>query len=113
MRLAALVSDGKDSLYATYLASREHKVCVLVTIKSLNLESYMYHVPNIDLVKLQARAMRLSLIFRHSTGGERGGAHKTSRLEAKEEYGVEGVVSRAIFSNYRKKRIDRICDSLG
>lgn len=49
MRSEALASGGKDSLYATYLANREreHEVCVLVTIKSLNLESYMYHDPNI------------------------------------------------------------------
>ncbi|MHC1635041.1 MAG: diphthine--ammonia ligase [Candidatus Methanospirareceae archaeon] len=115
MKLAALVSGGKDSLYATYLASREHEVCVLVAIKSLNPESYMYHVPNIDLVKLQARAMRLPLIFRHSMGEKEEELVdlKHALSEAKGEYGVEGVVSGAIFSNYQKKRIDRICNELG
>jgi diphthamide synthase (EF-2-diphthine--ammonia ligase) len=35
MRLAALISDGKDSLYATYLASKRHEIRVLVAIKKL------------------------------------------------------------------------------
>jgi diphthamide synthase (EF-2-diphthine--ammonia ligase) len=35
MRLAALVSDGKDSLYATYFAGGRHEIRVLVAIKKL------------------------------------------------------------------------------
>ncbi|WP_229234103.1 diphthine--ammonia ligase [Candidatus Methanoliparum sp. LAM-1] len=114
MKLAALVSGGKDSLYATYLASKRHEIRVIVTIKSLNPESYMYHVPNIDLVKLQAKAMRLPLIFKHSMGKKEEELIdlKDALLEAKEEYGIEGVVSGAIFSRYQKERIDGICNEL-
>ena len=115
MRLAALVSGGKDSLYAAYLASKDGEVSVIVAIKSLNPESYMYHVPNIDLVKLQAETMGLPLIFKESMGvkEEELVDLKDALSEAKTRYGVEGVVSGAIFSSYQKERVDRICDELG
>jgi ABC transporter with metal-binding/Fe-S-binding domain ATP-binding protein len=115
MKSASLVSGGKDSLYATYLASKEHEIKVLISIKSANPESYMFHVPNIDLVKLQAEAMGSPLIFRHTKGVKEGELRdlEDALSEAKEKYGIGGVVSGAIFSTYQKKRIDGICDKLG
>jgi asparagine synthase (glutamine-hydrolysing) len=98
-----------------YLAGKSHEIRVIVTIKSLNPESYMYHVPNIDLVKLQAKAMRLPLIFKQSMGKKEEELIdlKEALSEAKSQYGIEGVVSGAIFSNYQKGRIDGICNELG
>ena len=115
MRLAALVSGGKDGLYAAYLAGKRDEISVVVAIKSLNPESYMYHVPNIDLVRLQAETMQLPLIFKETSGvkEEELSDLKAALAEAKTRYGVEGVVSGAIYSNYQKKRIDNICDELG
>ena len=115
MKLTALVSGGKDGLYATYLVGKSHEIRVIVTIKSLNPESYMYHVPNIDLVRLQAKAMRLPRIFKQSMGKKEEELKdlKEALLEAKAHYGIEGVVSGAIFSNYQKERIDGICNELG
>ncbi len=115
MKLAALLSGGKDSLYATYIAGRTHEIRVIVTIKSHNPESYMYHVPNVELVRLQASAMRLPLIFRYSAGvkEEELGDLKTALHDAQVNYGIEGVVSGAIGSKYQKNRIDRICEELG
>ena len=115
MRLAALVSGGKDGLYAAYLASKRDEISVVVAIKSLNPESYMYHVPNIDLVELQAEVMRLPLIFRETLGVKEEELFdlKAALEEAKKKYDVEGVVSGAIYSNYQKKRLDGICDELG
>ena len=46
MKLAALVSGGKDSAYAIYLASKSHEITTLVSIDSKNKESYMFHTPN-------------------------------------------------------------------
>ncbi len=117
MRLAALVSGGKDGLYAAYLTSKsgESELSVMVAIKSLNPESYMYHVPNIDLVKLQAETMQTPLIFRETFGVKEDELSdlKAALAEAKSTYGVEGVVSGAIYSNYQKTRIEGICAELG
>jgi uncharacterized protein (TIGR00290 family) len=69
MHLASLFSGGKDSAYALYLAQLQgHKIEVLIAIDSENPESYMFHVPNIHLVKLQAEAMEIPLIYGRTEG---------------------------------------------
>lgn len=114
MKLATLLSGGKDSLYTTYLAKTENEISVIVAIKSKNPESYMFHVPNIDFVKLQAKSMKTPLIFKTTEGikEEELSDLKEALKEAKQKYGIEGVVSGAIFSEYQKSRIEKICKEL-
>lgn len=116
MKIAALVSGGKDGLYAAYLSSKKESmelVC-LIAIKSLNPESYMFHVPNIDLVKLQAKAAEIPLIFKETAGKKEKELHelKEAIKEAKEKFGIQKVVSGVLSSGYQKERIDRICAEL-
>jgi diphthine-ammonia ligase len=114
MKLGVLISGGKDSLFAAYKASKEHELTCLIAIKSRNPESYMFHIPNIELVKLQAKAMNLPLVFWETEG------IKEEELEdlkqaieiAKEKYRIEGIVSGAIQSSYQKQRVDKICKDL-
>jgi diphthine-ammonia ligase len=116
VKLAALISGGKDSLLATFLRKvHNYSIECFVTIKSENLSSYMYHTPNIDLVELQAKAAEIPLIIEKTKGDKEKEleALKKALEKAKEEYKIEGVVSGAIFSNYQRERIDKICDSLG
>jgi ABC transporter with metal-binding/Fe-S-binding domain ATP-binding protein len=112
MKIAALISGGKDSMYATYLAGRKNDIGVLLTIKPERIDSYMFHFPNVEYVKLQARAMRLPLIFKHAREDELLQMENAIR-EAVEGYGVEALVSGAIFSRYQKRRIDDLCRKLG
>ncbi len=116
MYLASLFSGGKDSAFALYKAMKEgHEIKVIITISSENPESYMYHVPNIELTKLQAEAMQLPIIFKTTKGvkEEELDDLKSAIEEAIKDYGIEGVVSGAIYSNYQRKRIDGICEELG
>ena len=62
MKIAALISGGKDSWFAAYKASKEHEIACLIAIKSKNPESYMFHIPNVELVKLQAKAAEIPLV---------------------------------------------------
>ncbi len=115
MKLASLCSGGKDSISALFWAvCRGHDVKVLVTLKSENPESYMWHVPNIDLVRVQAKAISLPLIFK-STKGEKEkellDLKKALQL-AKKKYRIQGVVSGALASRYQKERIEGICKEL-
>ena len=114
MKVTALISGGKDSLYSAYLANKEHEISVLVAMKSKNPESYMFHVPGIDIVKLQAESMNIPLIFKETDGIKEKELDdlKQALIEAKEKYNIEGVVSGAIFSEYQKSRIDKICKEL-
>jgi len=111
MKVGALISGGKDSLAAAYKASKEHNLVCLIALKSKNPESYMFHIPNIDLVKLQAEAMQLPLVFLETEGikEEELNDLKDAIEIAKEKYKIRGLVSGAIASNYQKERIEATC----
>jgi len=115
MKLAALFSGGKDSAFAAYKAMKEgNEIACLISMKPENTESYMFHSANIDLVKLQARAMELPLIFA-ATKGEKELELKDLKAaieQAKKKYGIEGVVAGAIASSYQFDRLKKICDEL-
>ncbi len=115
MKLGALVSGGKDSLFAAYKAKKGNELAVLIAIKSKNPESYMFHVPNIDLVKLQAKSIGLPLIFKETKGEKEIELEdlKAAIKEAKEKFGIEGIVSGALYSDYQKTRIEKICEGFG
>jgi ABC transporter with metal-binding/Fe-S-binding domain ATP-binding protein len=113
MKLAALVSGGKDSLYAAYLASIENDIEYVISIISENPESYMFHYPNIRLVREQAKLMNVELIEKETRG------EKEKELDDLEDVlntikdKIDGVITGAVASNYQKMRIDSICKSLG
>ncbi len=71
MKLAALISGGKDSIYSMYLASKENDIVCFLTIESENKESYMFHTPNISLTSLQAESMGKPIIIGTTKGRER------------------------------------------
>jgi|SRR3989338_4511006 len=115
MRLAALISGGKDSIYAAYEASKGNEVVCIITFKSKRADSYMFHIPNVELVKLQAKSMSLPLIFAESSGIKEKELKdiKDALSAAIKKYKIQGVVSGALASNYQKERIDKICMDLG
>jgi ABC transporter with metal-binding/Fe-S-binding domain ATP-binding protein len=115
MLLATLFSGGKDSAYVMYMAMNDgHEINCLISIESENPESYMYHVPNINLTLMQAEAMGLPIIYRVTKGVKEEELKdlEVALSEAIQEYNIEGVVSGAIYSNYQRKRIDDICKKL-
>ncbi len=115
MKVGVLFSGGKDSVYSLYKAMKEHEVVVLITLKPLNPESYMFHYPSIEVTKLQAEAIGIPQIFKTTKGEKEKELEdlKEAIKEAKEKYGIEGLVSGAIASTYQKSRIDKICEELG
>ncbi len=112
MKLAALVSGGKDSSFAIYKALHEgHVVTDLVTIIPANEDSYMFHSANIHLTSLISEACGIPLTSQVSTG------EKEKELDdlkkALEPLKVEGVAVGAIESEYQASRVRNICDELG
>ncbi len=116
MLLASLFSGGKDSAYAMYKTMMDgHEIACLISIDSENPESYMFHVPNIHLTRIQAGAMAIPIIYR-VTKGEKEDELKDleeALKEAIQMYDIDAVVSGAIYSNYQRKRIEDICNRLG
>ena len=115
MKLAVLYSGGKDSNYALYLAQQHgHEVSCLVSMKSKNKESYMFQTPGNDFVSLQAKCLDIPLIHFETSGEKEREVEdmKAALRQAKEEYGIEGVVSGAIKSAYQGQRVQRVCFEL-
>ncbi|CAD5244832.1 diphthine--ammonia ligase [Thermococcus camini] len=112
MRVAVLYSGGKDSNYALYWALRQgFEVRYLVSMVSESDESYMYHVPNIHLTELQAKAIGIPLV-KGFTSGEK--EKEVEEMKAVlEGLKIDGVVAGALASEYQKKRVDRVAKELG
>ena len=112
MRLAALVTGGKDSILALYRAQKMgHSVEVLGTMIPERSDSYMFHFPNIHLTDYVARALEIPLVTAKTSGIKEKELDDLKKLLASLD--VDGVVTGAIQSTYQKQRIDRICDELG
>jgi len=116
MKVAVLFSGGKDSVCAAYLAKLAgNELACAVVIKSENPDSYMFHTPSIEKAEKQVEVMGIPILV-HGTKGEKENELKDladAIKIAKEKYGVEGVVTGALYSEYQASRIGKICDELG
>lgn len=113
MNLAAFVSGGKDSLFALYLAKKAgNKIEALVVMESSNPESYMFHYPNVHLVKEQAKLMGIKLI-KQKTKGEKEKELEDIKKVLNKMKNIDGIVTGAVASSYQKSRIDAVCKELG
>lgn len=114
MKLGVLFSGGKDSCLAMLKASKHYEIVCLITILPRCKESYMFHIPNINLTSLQAKALGLPLI-KAATSGEK--EKELSQLKhaiqlAIKKFKISGVVSGAVASTYQASRIQKICNKL-
>ena len=111
MRVAALVTGGKDSALALYRAlKRGYEVKHLVTMLPQREDSWMFHFPNIHLTTLFAEAVGIPLVQAETSGIKETELEDLKRVLSTLD--IEGVVYGAISSRYQKQRIDRICREL-
>jgi diphthine-ammonia ligase len=110
MGATALVSGGKDSIYAASLCEAQGwPVEELVTIQPADPDSMLYHTPNLEWVRLQAAAWGT----RHRVVTARG-ADEAAELAALAEAVSEGdgpVVAGAIESSFQWARLVRVADA--
>ena len=115
MKVAVLFSGGKDSTMAVYNALENGEdVEYLLSMKSANDESYMFHVPNIHLTDLLAEAMNIPIISVETDGIKEVELEDLKRgfLELK-SLGVEAIYTGALYSVYQKSRIEKLGDECG
>jgi predicted ATP pyrophosphatase (TIGR00289 family) len=108
MRLAALVSGGKDSICALTCALREHEVGQLVNVQPVE-DSLMYHVPCAHLTPLISQAVDIPLVSGVSSSREDELVVLRGLLQDLE---ADGVVAGTIASNYQMSRLKKLCDQL-
>ncbi len=112
MRVAALFSGGKDSVFAVYITQQYGwDVSYLVSLLPEKPDSWMFHSINIHLADLLAKTIGIPLVKKHTA------AEKETELEDLTEVlqglEIDGVISGAIASEYQRTRIEKICDKLG
>ena len=115
MDVAVLFSGGKDSTMAVYAALEAgDDVKYLLSVKSRNDESYMFHVPNIHLTDLLGEALDIPVMSVESDGVKEeeledlNGAFITLK-----DRGIEAVYTGALYSVYQKSRIERLGSEVG
>ncbi|MCI4350972.1 MAG: diphthine--ammonia ligase [Thermoplasmata archaeon] len=112
LSVTALVSGGKDSIYAAYLAETQAwPVDELLVLRPRDPESMMFHTPNLHLVALQAEAWgkRCRYVDIAATG-EAGEGHA---LRAALATAGDVIVAGAIASSYQWGRLHRVAHELG
>lgn len=114
MKVATLYSGGKDSNYALYLASKEYEVSCLISMRSINPQSYMFQSVGNEIIKLQSKSLGIPIIFQETSGEKEKELEdlKKAILDAKKKFKIEGIVTGAIQSAYQSSRIQKICYEL-
>ncbi len=115
-KLAALFSGGKDSTHALYLAlQRGFAVSTLVAARPKRADSHMFHVPNLDVTRLSAKAMGLPLLEIPVSGeAEREVDELEAALRPLALSGqIDGLLAGAIASDYQWARLNAVGHRLG
>ncbi|XP_007103636.1 diphthine--ammonia ligase isoform X2 [Physeter macrocephalus] len=133
MRVAALISGGKDSCYnMMQCISAGHQIVALANLRppenqvgSDELDSYMYQTVGHHAIDLYAEAMALPLYRRTIRGKSMDTGRVYTRCEGdevedlyellklvKEKEEVEGISVGAILSDYQHVRVENVCKRL-
>src|SRR2546427_12133664 len=113
LRVGVLFSGGKDSTYTIWVLQHQvWEIPVLATVQPKRPESFIFQYPGIESPSLQSKALGIDrVLIREETSGLDELQNTLSRV--KRDYGIEGVASGAVASDYQKTRFDHICDSTG
>lgn len=90
-----------------------YEIGSLLTIRSKNPDSYMFHTPAIDIVELQSKALGIKQIIQETAGKKEIELAdlKKGLIEAKKS-GAQGIITGALYSSYQRNRIEKLCEDL-
>ena len=100
------------AVYAALEAKEDVKY--LLSMKSKNDESYMFHVPNIHVTDLLSEALDIPIMSVETDGVKEEELEdlKAAFVELK-NLGVEAIYTGALYSVYQKSRIEKLGDEVG
>lgn len=117
MNFAALYSGGKDSTFSVYKAMKEgHQVSCLVTILPDRDDSLFFHYPNAYCTIYQAECLGIPLIStkaRCEGKDEELGALEQALKEAEQTFGIEGIITGALRSEFQRENFQSVCNKIG
>ncbi len=113
MRVGALISGGKDSMYALYLMSKRKdiEIAYLLVAMPERDDSYMFHHPNVEFTELQAKAMGIPMVHKTTSGIKEEELADLRELIGSVE--VDALVTGALASEYQRKRVNEVCEGMG
>ncbi len=105
-RLAVLYSGGKDSNYALFQAIKEgFEVACLLSVRPADVDSMLFHHPNTHLTTLQAESLGIPILAKEIRRGQDENECLSELVaEAKDRFGVVGVVTGAVKSKFQMDR---------
>ena len=110
MKLAALLSGGKDSIFSMYISQQWGWTVSHAVVMQPRCLSWMFHTDNIHLAATIADAMNVPAVLKPTS------AEPETELEdlkdALASLDIEGVISGAIASEYQRTRIEQVCHAL-
>ena len=108
--MAALLSGGKDSIYAIYIAQQYGwSVSPAVALLPKN-RSWMFHGVNSHLIPLIAKNIGITLLQKITLGEKEKELEDLKSILSSTK--VDGVISGAIASEYQRTRIEEVCHQL-
>lgn len=102
-----LFSGGKDSCLALHKFGA-NKVDVLLSLIPENKDSFMFHKPDLRLLKKQAKMLGIKLIIMKIKGEENKELLDLKKLIKKSK--VDKLVIGGLASSYQGERIKKICE---
>ncbi len=116
MKVAALLSGGKDSVSSIHVAkSKGWEIKKNIIMKPENKDSWMYHRPNPEIPETQSKLMNIPYTTVKTKGEKEEELKplKKALKELKEKEEIEGFISGAIKSEYQKTRLEKIGKEVG
>ena len=116
MRVLALLSGGKDSVCAVEIAQGfGWDVVASLTMVPAQDDAWMFHTPNLAVVRGVAQCLGLPLIEAPCRSGKEEEVVdlEAALAHAKTTLRLDGIVSGALASEYQRTRIDAIGHRLG
>jgi len=90
---------------------RGWEVCCLLSVRPLDPNSMLFHVPNVHVTALQSEALGIPRIEEASGAGEAAELDALRRIFRRAD--VDGIVVGAVASEYQHRRVNRIGHELG
>lgn len=111
MKTGVLFSGGKDSCLALHKFGKEKINCLLSVIPE-NKDCWMFHKPDLRLLKKQAEMLGLPLIIQ-KTKGEKENEELNDLKKLIKKSKIKEIVIGGLASNYQASRLGKICRELG
>ncbi len=109
MKAGCLFSGGKDSTFAAYYAKKNYQLKYLISVKSKE-DSPMFHYPNIELTKIQAKLIGVKHIFYESHNEKEKETEELKQVISKLD--IDTIIVGAVASKYQRNRISKIAKEL-